>query len=100
MDFGHPAVISREKPDQHVREVEAGVTIEPPHDAEIDDSDCAIGIDEHVPGMKIGVKEAVSEDLVEEGCSGFTQQIFDGMPSSEERRLVVDADPGYPLEGQ
>ena len=73
MDFRHPAVISGEKTDQHVREVEAGVAIEPPHDAEIDDGDRAIGIDEHVSGVEIGVEKTIAEDLVEKGSGGFTQ---------------------------
>src|ERR1700756_316742 len=99
MDFRHPAVIAGQKTDQHIREIEAGVAIEPPHNAEIDDGDCAIGIDKHVSGVEIGVEKTVAKYLVEEGCGGFTQYIFDAMPGREERRLLVDADPGYPFEG-
>ena len=86
MHLGDAAVIAGKKPDQHVREVIAGGAVEPPHDAEIDDRERALGIDEHVSGMQIGMEETVPEDLVEEGRRGVLQQVGDRMPGRDQRR--------------
>ncbi len=100
MHLGDPAVIAREKADQHVGEVEAGLAVEPAHDAEIDHGDCAVGIDEHVAGVEIGMEKAVAEYLVEERVGRLAQDILDPVPGGEERGAVVDADAGDPLDRQ
>ena len=40
---------------------------EPPHDAEIDRDDPALGIDEEIAGMHVGMEEAVAHGMAKEG---------------------------------
>ena len=40
--------------------------VEPTHDAEIERDDGAVGADQHVAGVHVGVEEAVAKHLVEE----------------------------------
>ena len=100
MHLGDAAVIAGEKAEQHVREVEAGLAVEPAHDAEIDDGDRAVGVDEHVAGMQIGMEKAVAEHLVEEGSAALRNRSSMRVPGGDQRRAVVDADARDPLERQ
>ena len=79
----------------------ARLAVEPAHDAEIDDRDRAVGVDEHIAGMQIGVKEAVAEHLVEERARPpCCSSAIDIVPGGEQRRAVVDPDAGDALGGQ
>ena len=100
MHHGDAAVIAGKKPDQHVREVIAGGAVEPPHDAEIDNRKRALGINEHVSGMQIGMEETVPKDLVEEGCRCVVQQVGDRMPGRDQPVAVIDPNAGNALGRQ
>ncbi len=66
MHLGDAPVVAGQEADQHVREIVAGSAVEPAHDAEIDDGERTRRVDKHVPGMQVGMEEAVAEHLVEE----------------------------------
>ena len=86
MHLGDTAVVAGQKADQHVGEVVAGLAVEPAHDAEIDDGERAVGIDEQIAGVHVGVEEAVAEHLVEKRGAGFAQQVGDIVPGRDQRR--------------
>jgi hypothetical protein len=100
MDLCDPTIVSGEEAEEHVCEIEAGVAVEPPHDAEINDDDRAVGVDKHVSGMKIGVEEPVAEYLVEERFGRPLQQIFEPVPGSENCRSIIDTNASDPLQGK
>ena len=66
MDLRHPAVVAVQEAQQHVGQIVAGGAVQPAHDPEIDRRYVAALVDEQVAGMKVGVEEAVAENLVEE----------------------------------
>ena len=49
-----------------IGEKEARVAVEPSHDAEIDDRDRAVRLDEHVAGVQVRMKKPVAKHLIEE----------------------------------
>ncbi len=100
MYLGNPPIIARQKADQHIGEVIAGLPVEPAHDAEIDHRERAVRIDEQIAGMLVGVKKSVAEHLLEKRRRGVAQQIGDRMAGGDQRAAVVDPDAGDPLGGQ
>src|SRR5262249_27253352 len=89
-----PPVVALDESQQHVREVVAGLAVEPPHDAEIDGADIAVGIDEHVAGMLVGMEIAVAEHLVEEDRGGLGKHARNVMAGGEESVAVPQGDAG------
>ena len=67
MDFRDTPVIAGKEAQQYPADIAPGASIQPAHDAEIDRVDGAVGADEKVAGVEIGVEEAVAENLVEKG---------------------------------
>ncbi len=65
MDFRDTSVIAGKEAQQYPADIAPGASIQPAHDAEIDGIDGAVGADEKVAGVEIGVEETVAENLVE-----------------------------------
>jgi hypothetical protein len=60
MDFGHAAVIAGDEAVEDFGEPQPRLPVDPPHDAEIDRGDRAIGGHEQVALMHVGVEEALA----------------------------------------
>ena len=59
MDFGDTAVIAGGQAIENFRQPQTRLPIDPPHDAEINRSNAAIGGDEQIALMHVGVEEAL-----------------------------------------
>ena len=60
-------VIARDEAVQDFREEQTLLDAEPAHDAEIDGNEPAVIVDEQIPRMHVGVKEAIAQRVAEEG---------------------------------
>ena len=78
------------------------LAVDPAHDAEIDGDDGAVGVDEQVARVHVGVEEAVAERLVEEGsaspCAASRLQVVPGRVDRARDRSMRDA--VDPFDGQ
>ena len=67
MDLGYAAVIAGRQAIQYFREPIAGLLVDSPHDSEINRHNCAIGFDEEIALVHVGVEIAGLDRLLEEG---------------------------------
>ena len=67
------------------------------HDAEVDGHHRAVGFDEQITGVDIGVEESVSEGLLEEDARRAFEQHLAFDAESFERFAIVDPDAVDPL---
>ena len=70
---------------------------EPAHDAEIDRDEAALGVDEEVPGMHVGVEEAVPDRVAQEGLDDRAAERGPVVAGGLDRREVAEADAVDPL---
>ena len=61
---------------------------EPAHDAEIDRDDAAVGVDEQVARMHVGMEEAVAQRMAQEGLHQRAAERRQVEPAGCERRAV------------
>ena len=100
MHLRHFPVIAGEKAQQHIGQIVAMLAVEPPHDAEIDRSDGAVGQDEEIARVQIGVKEAVAEHHGEERGRRLANEIARLDAGGENALLVVDRQAADAFGGQ
>ena len=65
MHLRRAPVVAFEERQQQLRQVEARLPVETPHDAEVDGEDVALGVGKQVAGMEVGVEKAVAEHLAQ-----------------------------------
>ena len=74
--------------------------VEMPHDAEIDRHQGAVGRDEDIAGVHVGMEKAVPEHLVEETARRRFGDFLDVMPGRLEPGDVVDPHPIDPFDDE
>src|SRR5690606_2757099 len=67
MNFGGAAPVSGDEAVQNLGEETPLFRLKPTHDAAIDRDQIALGIDEQIAGVHVGMEEAVTQRLAEKG---------------------------------
>src|SRR6266480_4021448 len=85
MNFRRAVIIAGDEAMQDFGEEQPFLHAKPPHDSEVDRDQPSFVIDEQVPGMHVGMKEAVTKRMTEEALNeslGEQRQIeaFDLQP--------------------
>ena len=67
MHLGDPQIVVADEAVEDLGEKAALLAAEPAHDAEIERDDAALGVDEEIALMHVGVEEAVAQGVAQEG---------------------------------
>ena len=97
--LGDAHIVAAEEAHQDLGQMAPGLEVEPAHDAEIERHDDALGIDQHVAGVHVGVEEAVAEHLVEEHGRGLGHDRVRIVAVRDQPRALVDGKARDALEG-
>src|SRR3546814_13456583 len=89
MDFRHAAVIAGDEAVEDLREPHPRPPVDPAHDAEIDRDDVAIGGDEQIALMHVGMEEAFGERLAQEGVDQPCRALLHIMAGGDQARKGV-----------
>src|SRR3546814_9765729 len=85
MDFRHAAVIAGDEAVEDLREPHPRPPVDPAHDAEIDRDDVAIGGDEQIALMHVGMEEAFGDRLAQEGVDQPCRDLLHIMAGGDQR---------------
>ena len=100
MHLGGPPVVAGDEAVEDLGEEPPLLAAEPAHDAEIDGDDVAGGVDEQVPGMHVGVEEAVAERVPQKALDQQPAERRQIEAGGLERRVVAELDAVDPFERQ
>ena len=67
MHFGGAMIVAGDEAVQDLGEVQPFLDAEPAHDAEVDGDEPPLVVDEQIPRMHVGMKEAVAQRVAQEG---------------------------------
>ncbi len=100
MHFGDAAIVAGDEAEQDLGEEAPLLQAEPPHDAAIDRNQPALRIDEQVPGMHVGMEEAVADRMLQEGLDHDPPQRRQVVAGGLQRLDIRQPDPVDPLVDQ
>src|ERR1700733_5814850 len=75
MHFGDATIIAGDEAEQDLGEKAPLLHAEPAHDAEIDRDQSAVGVEEQIAGMHVGVKEAVAQRVAQETLDDLAAKV-------------------------
>jgi len=100
MNFGDALVIAGDQTVENFREPHPRAPVDPPHDAEIDRGEAAVGQGEQIALVKVGVEEAVDHRLAQEGADEDGGERLGVMPGLDQLVALRELDAVDPFERQ
>ena len=100
MHLGDAGVVAGDEAEKDLGEEAPFLVAEPAHDAAVDRDQPALGVDEQVAGVHVGMEEAVADRMGEEGLDDLAAEAFEIMAGGTQRLDVGEPDTVDPFIDQ
>src|SRR5215203_2958215 len=89
MHFGGALVVPGDEAVENLGEEAALLRAEPAHDAEVDEGQFSVGVDEQISRMHVGMEKAVAQRVPQEGLDYRMRQVLEVKALGFKRGAVV-----------